>query len=103
MKYDQLRGIVKKYDFVELSTKFGDASNKYVVTSISKDLLKVAPIIEDESRTAISPVVAIPIDIIMEIKKMGSHMLLFYSDLNNLYIEKAILSKNNNRRAHAKV
>lgn len=103
MKYDEIKGAVKKYDFVEISTKFGDSTGKYVVTSISKDLLKAAPIIEDESRSAICPVVAIPIEIISEINKMGSHMLLFYSDINNFHIEKAILSKNNNRRNHAKV
>jgi hypothetical protein len=103
MKYDSLNAKIKKYDFIELATKFNSSSGKYVVTSVSKDLIKVAPIIEDKEQSAICPIVAIPIDIISEINKIGSHMLLFYSDLNNFYIEKAILSKNNNRRNHAKV
>ena len=103
MKYDQIKGYFRKYDFIEMSTIFQDSPKKYVITSISKDILKVAPIIEEDSASAICPIVAVPIDVISELKKVGNHMLLFYSDLNNFHIEKAILSKNNNRRNHAKV
>jgi|688.fasta_scaffold829386_1 hypothetical protein len=103
MKYDEIKTLVKKHDFIEMLTIFQDSPKKYVITSISKDILKVAPIIEEDITSAICPIVAVPIDMISEIKKVGNHMLLFYSDLNNLHIEKAILSKNNNRRNHAKV
>ena len=103
MKYDEIRGKVKKHDFVEIATEFDHTPRKCIVTSISKGIMKVAPILEDESASAVCPVIAMPLNIISEINKVGDHMLLFYSDLNNIHIEKAILSKNNNRRANAKI
>lgn len=103
MKYDDVKGNYKKYDFVELETKFQDKPGKCLLISITKDIIKVAPILEDKTSSAICPIVAMPYDIISTINKMDDHFLLFYSDLNNSYIEKAILSKNNNRRANAKI
>jgi len=103
MKYDEIKDRVKKYDFVEFITKFQEDPIKGVIISLSKDILKVAPILEDQDEAAVCPVIAIPNDSVSEVKKVGDHMLLFYSGLNNLHIEKAILSKNNNRRANAKI
>ena len=103
MKYEEIKGNIKKHDFIELLTKFQTEPAKYVVLSVSKDFLKVVPILEDEGKSAACPTIAVPHEIISKIEKHANHMLLFYSDLNNLHIEKAILSKNNGRRAHAKI
>ncbi len=103
MKYNELKDKIKRYDFVEFFTKFQDEPSKGIVISISKDILKIAPILEDTESTAVCPILAIPNESVSEVNKVGDHMLLFYSDLNNLHIEKAILSKNNNRRANAKI
>ena len=103
MRFDQINGKIKKYDFVEVTTSFDNIPGKYVVTSISRGIIKLAQIIEDDSASAVYPVVAMPISIISEIKKVGDHMLLFYSNLKNLHIENAILSKNNKRKKNAKI
>jgi hypothetical protein len=103
MKYSEIKEKIKRYDFIEFITKFGKEPTKGVVVSMSKDILKIAPILEDKDKSAVCPVIAIPNDLVSEVKRAGDHMLLFYSDLNNFHIEKAILSKNNNRRANAKI
>ena len=103
MKYEEIRSNIKKHDFIQLLTKFQTEPAKYVVLSVCKDFIKVAPILEDEQSAAVCPTIAVPHEIISKIEKYANHMLLFYSDLNNLHIEKAILSKNNNRRVNAKI
>ena len=103
MKYEVIKKNIKKHDFVQLLTKFQTQPAKYVVLSVCKDFIKVAPILEDDFNSAVCPIIAVPHEIISKIDKYANHMLLFYSDLNNLHIEKAILSKNNNRRANAKI
>jgi hypothetical protein len=103
MKYDEIKGSIKKHDFVQLLTKFQTEPAKYVVLSVCKDFIKVAPILEEDGTSAVCPTIAVPHEIISKVEKYENHMLLFYSDLNNLHIEKAILSKNNNRRANAKI
>ncbi len=94
---------IKKYDFIELETKFEKKMSKYIVISVLKDLIKVIPIIEENEKSAACPIVAIPNVIISQINKIDDYKLLFYSDLNNSYIEKAIISKNNNRKTNAKI
>lgn len=103
MKYDDLKGIIKKHDFVELSTKFQNNLNKCLIVGVSKDILKIALILEENEVAAVSPVVAIPYDILLEVNKIEPHNLLFYSNLNNSHLKKAIVSKNNNRRSNAKI
>lgn len=94
---------LKKYDFIELETFFQKKSGKYVVISVLKDLVKVVPILEEDEKSAAYPIIAIPYSIISNVSKLDANKLLFYSDLNNLYIKEAILRKNNRKRADAKV
>ncbi len=89
---------LKKYDFIELETKFQKVPNKYIVISVLKDLVKVVPIIEENENSAICPVMAIPYSIISKVNKIDSNKLLFYSDLNNLHIEEAILKKHRGKK-----
>jgi hypothetical protein len=103
MKYEDLKGLIKKHDFVEFSTKFQNKSNKCLIVGMSKDILKIAIILEENEVAAVSPVVAMPYEILLEINKIDPYNLLFYSNLNNYHLEKAIVSKNNNRRSNAKI
>jgi len=103
MRYEELRGRIKKTDFVELRTRFQTNLNKCVILFMSKDLIKIAMILEDNDAVAVSPIVAITYDILSAVNKIDSHNLLFYSDLNNVHINKAIMSKSNNKRSNAKI
>jgi hypothetical protein len=103
MRYEELRGKIKKNDFVELRTKFQNNLNKCVILFMSKDLIKIAMILEDGDTAAVSPVMAITYDVLSAVNKIDGHKLLFYSDLNNVHINKAIMSKNNNKRSNAKI
>lgn len=103
MKYEELRKRIKKNDFVELKTRFQNNLNKCVVLFISKDIIKIAMILEENETAAVSPIIAIPYDILSIVNKIDSHNLLFYSNLNNVHINKAIMSKNNKKRSNAKI
>lgn len=103
MRYEDLKGLIKKHDFVELKTRFQNNLNKCLIVGMSKDIIKIALILEENEVAAVSPVIAIPYEILLEVNKIKPHNLLFYSNLNNSHLEKAIVSKNNNRRANAKI
>lgn len=103
MKYEEIKGKIKKNDLVEINTKFKNILEKCLIVSISKDMIKVAMILEENEVAAVSPLVAIPYDILLDINKIDNRKLLFYSNLNNLHIERAIVSKNNNRESNAKI
>lgn len=103
MRYEEIRGRVKKNDFVELTTRFQNNLNKCVIIFISKDIIKFAMILEENETAAVSPIIAITYDILSVVNKIDSHKLLFYSNLNNVHINKAIMSKNNNKRSNAKI
>lgn len=103
MKYEEIKGYFKKHDLVEISTKYSMFSYKYLVISISKDIIRVMQILEDEGVTAAGPIIAMPYSILSKIDKMASHSILFYLNINNSHIKNAIVSKNNNRRSNAKI
>jgi transcriptional regulator of heat shock response len=103
MKYEDLRRLIKKNDFVEIKTKFQNNLNKCLIVGMSKDILKIALILEDGEVAAVSPIMAIPYDILLEVNKIKPHNLLFYSNLNNSHLEGAIVSKINNKRSNAKI
>jgi len=103
MKYEEIKGRVKKNDLVEIKTKFKNILEKCLIVYMSKDMVKVAMILEENEVAAVSPLVAIPYDLLLEINKIDNRKLLFYSNLNNLHIERAIVSKNNNRESNAKI
>lgn len=103
MRYEELRGRIKKNDFVELRTRFQNNLNKCVIIFISKDIIKFTMILEENEIAAVSPIIAVTYDILSVVNKIDSHKLLFYSNLNNVHINKAIMSKNNNKRSNAKI
>lgn len=103
MKYEEIKGRFKKYDLVEISTKYSVNDYKYLIISISKDIIRVMQILEDDGTSAVGPVIAMPYSILSKIQKMAKHSILFYLNINNSHIKNAIVSKNNNRRSNAKI
>lgn len=98
MKYSDIRGTFKKNDFVEMSTIFSKVINKCIIISMTKDILRVLPILEEDSNTAACPILAIPYGLISSVNKTTKANLLFYSDINNNFIKNAILSKSSRKR-----
>lgn len=103
MKFEDIKGLIKKNDFVEICTIFSDEINKYVILSVIKDMLLVLPILEDEHLAAACPTVAMPYSFILNIKKIDNSGLLFYANLNNKHIDKAIIGNVPQRIRHAKL
>lgn len=103
MKYEELRGKVKKDDLVEIRTIFSDELNKYVIVSMLKDMFVILPILEDSDLAAACPVLSIPYSMISNVNKLDNYMLLFYAGLNNKYIDRAIIGNIPRRTKHAKV
>jgi len=105
MKYEEVRRIAKKHDLVELSTIYSSDQSKYVVVSVTKDILVILPILEDEDDAvaAACPALGIPYSLISSMSKMDNTRLVFYSNLNNKYIDEAIIGNIPKRIKYAKV
>lgn len=103
MKYEDIKNILKRHDFVEICTIYSDDVNKYVIVSATKDMLLVLPILEEEHLAAACPTLAMPYSLISSIAKIDNIGLLFYSNLNNKYIDDAIIGNIPKRIRHAKV
>lgn len=103
MKYEDIKSAIKKHDFVEISTIYSDDINRYVIVSVTKDILMVLPILEEAHLAAACPTLAMPYQIIAKIDKIDNIGLLFYSNLNNKYIDDAIIGNIPQRIKHAKV
>lgn len=105
MKYEDVKLAVKKHDLVELSTIYSEDQSKYIIVSITKDILVILPILEeeDEAIAAACPTLGIPYSLIASMSKIDNTRLIFYSNLNNKYIDEAIIGNIPKRTKYAKV
>jgi len=105
MKYEDVKLIAKKHDLVELSTVYSGEQSKYVIVSVTKDILIILPILEDEDEAvaAACPALGIPYSLISSLSKIDNTRLVFYSNLNNKYIDEAIIGNIPKRNKYAKI
>lgn len=101
MKYSEIRGIFKKNDFVEMNTIFSKTLFKCVIISLSKDILRVMPIVEEGVAVAACPILAIPHGLVSSLNKTQKYNILFYSNINNNIIKNAIIAKNDNKKRNS--
>jgi hypothetical protein len=90
MKYDDIKGKIKKYNVVELTSKINYEKKKYLVVSLSKDIMKIVSLLEENGTVAVSPILAISYPLISEVKKLDVSNLLFYIEANNIHVNNAI-------------
>lgn len=86
-----------KNDLIKIKSKIIDADFA-VVQKVSKDCIKIVPIVELEGKNFCFPIIIIPIGMVISIERLDKANLLFFTDLKNPHISNAILSNKNKRR-----
>lgn len=87
----------KKNDLIKIRSKIIDADFA-VVNKVTKELLKIVPIIEIDGKNFCFPIIIIPLGMVLSIERLDKINLLFFADLKNPHISNAILSNKNKRK-----
>lgn len=95
MRFDNFE--CKKNDLIRIKSKIIDAEFA-VVNKVTKDCLKIVPIIELEGKNFCFPIMIIPIQMVTFVEKLDKANLLFFTDLKNPHISNAILGIKNKRK-----